>query len=302
MSRPLRIYYNIVFGGIGGLLAWLFVGSLPDLIQNRIFWEFITGAVAGAGIGALLGAVDGTLGKRVGRALLGMTYGAGLGLLGGILGIAIGEVLFLVTQGGILGRSIGWSVIGAIIGTSEGIAHRAPRKVSYGVIGGALGGLVGGALFETLTEIAVGMSSSSGAFDLQTIEKMQSLAAALGLVIVGACIGSLIAFVEDILVKAWFKVLRGKQEGRDFNIVKGEMTIGGGDNNDIPVYDGQVGRKFAVLRQRGDKVHIENAGGTAKLIRGQGSPAPVPITQAQPLQDGDRIQLGNTLLLFRQRK
>ena len=46
MSHPWRIYYNIVFGGIGGLLAWLFVGSLPDLIQNAIFWKLLTGAFA----------------------------------------------------------------------------------------------------------------------------------------------------------------------------------------------------------------------------------------------------------------
>ena len=303
MSRTWRIYYNIVFGGFGGLLAWLIVGSLPDLIQNAFFWEVLIGAIAGTGIGALLGAVDGALRKRISRLVLGVTRGAGLGLVGGIIGILIGELLFMLTQGGVLGRSIGWGVVGAIIGTTEGIAHRAPRKISYGMIGGALGGLIGGALFEGLTEAALGMApaSASGAFDPKTVIWIQTLAAALGLVLVGACIGSLIALVEDILVSAWFNVLRGKQEGTDFNVIKGEMTIGGDDRNDIPVYDQAVGQKIAVLKQRGKQVHIESQGGVS-LIRAQGDRQPTPVTHSQVLQDGDKVAVGNTLLVFHQRK
>lgn len=298
MSRPWRIYYNIVFGGIGGLLAWLFVGSLPDLIQNAIFWELLTGAIAGAGIGALLGAVDGALGKQFGRFLLGAVRGGILGLVGGIIGLAIGEGVFLLTQGGLLGRSIGWGFVGAIIGTSEGIANRAPRKVSYGIIGGALGGLIGGALFEELTQLALSFVPASGTFDPQQLAWMQSAAGALGLVLVGAMIGSLIALVESVLVKAWFKVVRGKQEGKDFNIVKGVMTIGSDDRNDIPVYDAKAGQRAATLRQVGKEMRVE---GAASVIRA-GTNQPIPITQATALTDGDKVIVGNTTLLFRQRK
>lgn len=301
MSRTWRIYYNIVFGGFGGLVAYLIVGSLPDLIQNAFFWEGLTGAIAGAGIGACLGAVDGALGKRIGRLILGAMRGAALGLVGGVIGILIGEALFMLTQGGVLGRSIGWGIVGAIIGTTEGIAHRAPRKVSYGMAGGVLGGLIGGALFEGLTQAALGITPTSGTFDPKTVTWMQAVAAGFGLVLVGACIGSLIALVEDLLVSAWFKVLRGKQEGRDFNIVKGEMTIGSDERNDIPVYDRAIGQRIAVLKQRGKEVRIESQGGIS-LIRAMGDKHPVPVTQSQVLRDGDKVVLGNTLLVFRQRR
>ncbi len=300
MSRPWRIYYNIVFGGFGGLLAWLLVGSLPDLIQNRLFWELLTGAVAGAGIGALLGAVDGALGKRFVKMIFGIIRGGALGLVGGIVGLAIGEGLFLLTQGGLLGRSIGWGFVGAIIGTTEGIANHAPRKVSYGVIGGTLGGVVGGAMFETLTQAALSFVPAGQSFDPQRLAFAQSAAGAIGLVLVGACIGSLIALVEGVMVKAWLKVIRGKQEGKDFDIVKGEMTIGQDDSNDIPVYENSVGQKLAVMRQRGKEIRIESAGGVS-IIRG-GTNQPIPISKSLLLADGDKIIVGNTLLLFRQRK
>jgi len=297
MSRSWRIYYNIVFGGVGGLLAYLFVGTLPNLIENNLFWELLIGAVAGTSIGAWLGAVDGAVGKRIGNLLIGMVRGGALGFFGGILGLAIGELLFWVTQGGFIGRAIGWGLVGAVVGTTEGIASRAPRKISYGVLGGTLGGLIGGGMFEGLTQAAIAFVAGA---DQQLVAQMQSIAAALGLTFVGMSIGSLIALVEQVLVGAWVKVVRGKQEGKDFNIVKGVMTIGGDDGNDIPVYDASVGRRFVVLRQRGKQIVLQNANGRASLIRARDR-EPIPVTTDQPLNDGDKILVGNTVLLFRKR-
>jgi len=297
MSRLWRIYYNIVFGGLGGLVAYLFVGTLPDLIQNNLFWEVLIGTVAGMSIGAWLGMVEGALGKQIGKFLVGMIRGGALGGFGGMVGLALGELLFWLTQGGLLGRAIGWSVVGAVIGTTEGIANRAPRKVSYGVIGGTLGGLLGGGMFETLTQAAIAFAGAN----LSLIAQMQSIAAALGLTFVGMCIGSLIALVEQVLVGAWVKVLRGKQEGRDFNLVKEVMSIGGDDSDDIPLYDRALGKRVAVLRQRGKRIVLENANGRAGLLRPPAREA-VPVTTEQPLSDGDKIVVGNTVLLFRQRK
>lgn len=298
MSRSWRVYYNIVFGGIGGLLAYLFVGTLPDFFQNNLFWELLTGAVAGTSIGAWLGMVDSALGKRFTNLFIGMVRGGALGFFGGILGLAFGELIFWVTQGGFLGRAIGWAFVGAIIGTTEGIANRAPRKISYGLIGGMLGGLIGGAMFEGLTQIGIAIF---GGGDPGRIVQVQSIAGALGLVFVGMCIGSLIALVEQALVGAWVKVVRGKQEGKDFNLVKGLMSVGGDDSNDIPVYDDAVGKRAVVLRQRGKQIILQGANGRATLIRARDR-EPIPLTDDTPLNDGDKIMVGNTVLLFRQRR
>ncbi len=293
MSRPFRIYYNIVFGGFGGLAAYLSAGLLPDLGQNNLFWELLIGLLAGAFIGGALGAVDGALGKRWTPMFIGIARGAGIGAVGGVIGLAIGEGLFLLTQGGFIGRAIGWGVLGAIVGTSEGLASWAPRKIVYGIIGGALGGILGGALFEGLTQLAVRNQSNT--------EFAQDFAAALGLVLVGACIGALVALVEIVLVSAYLKVVRGKQEGKDFNLVKPDMTIGRDDGNNIPLYDNEVdSRAAATIHLRGDTITIESEG-RAQLLSRQRDIPPTPITSIVTLSDGDRVQLGKTVLLLRRR-
>ncbi len=296
MSRPWRIYYNIVFGGAGGLLAYLLVGSLPDLLQNNLFWELLIGAIAGASIGAWLGAVDGVFDKQIPKAIVGASRGAALGLLGGILGLALGELLFWLTQGGYLGRSIGWGVVGAIVGTTEGIANHAPQKISYGAIGGAIGGLVGGATFEGLTQAAIGLATSA-----DQVAEMQNIAAGLGLVLVGMLIGSIIALAEIIGFRAFVHVIRGKREGKDFDIVKNETAIGGDDSNDIPLYEPELGKRIALLIRKGKQIMLHSSSGRVSLIH-PGEAEPKLVMSDQPLSDGDKIGVGKTILQFRQRK
>lgn len=294
MSRPWRIYYNIVFGGFGGLAAYVVAGLLPDLVQNNFVWELLIGLLAGAGIGGALGAVDGAIGKRPLTMLLGIARGAAIGAAGGVVGLAIGEALFLLTQGGFVGRAVGWGVLGAIVGTSEGIANWAPRKISYGVVGGALGGILGGALFEGLTQVALNASANP--------LLAQNLAAGVGLVLVGACIGALIALVETIFVGIYLHVVRGKQEGKDFNLVKPDTRIGRDDGNDIPLYDSEVEKRAAAtVHLRGSRVSISSPNGQAVLITRRQDQQPKSINRDEPLQDGDRIQLGKTILLLRKR-
>lgn len=294
MSRPWRIYYNIVFGGFGGLVAYVVAGLLPDLVQNNFIWELLIGLLAGAGIGGALGAVDGALGKRWFSMLIGIARGALIGAVGGVVGLAIGEALFLLTQGGFIGRAVGWGVLGAIVGTSEGVANWAPRKISYGVLGGALGGLLGGALFEGLTQVALNASANP--------LLAQNLAAGVGLVLVGACIGALIALVETIFVGAYFKVVRGKQEGKDFNLVKAETKIGRDASNDIPLYDSEVDKRAAATAHlRGSEVSMSSPNGQAVLLTRRQDNQPKSIIREEALEDGDRIQLGKTVLLLRKR-
>ncbi|MGB8647861.1 MAG: FHA domain-containing protein [Anaerolineae bacterium] len=297
MSRTWRIYYNIVFGGLGGLIAWILVGSLPNVTTNDLAWELIIGAVAGMCIGGALGGVDGAFSRHWLQLILGMLRGAGVGMVGGMVGLAIGEGLFLLTQGGLAGRSIGWALVGAIIGSTEGIVNRARRKISYGVLGGTLGGLIGGALIETLTEFVLNVGVSP---DLES--QIQNAAAAIGLVVVGACIGSLIALVERILVDAYFHVVRGPREGMDFSVIKPVMTIGNDNRNDISLYDSSVGARFALVRQRNKRVMLENDRGIVKMTRrGSGKDEAFAVSSPIILEDGDLLQIGNSQLRFHQR-
>src|SRR5438309_1028091 len=99
------------------------------------------------------------------------------------------RIYFNAVCGG-LGGLLGWMLFGMAVGISEGIAARSLGKFSYGAIGGTIGGFIGGAMYFPFIH-----STSSGA---STSGQGSSLAAgsALGLVIVGACIGSLSALVR----------------------------------------------------------------------------------------------------------
>ena len=54
MSKSLQIYYNAVFGAIGGLLGWLLVGSVSTGSWNIL----VAYAFVGAGVGLAIGALD----------------------------------------------------------------------------------------------------------------------------------------------------------------------------------------------------------------------------------------------------
>src|SRR5207253_9296026 len=101
----------------------------------------------------------------------------------------------------IVARSFGWCLLGIAIGASEGIAARSLGKFSYGTIGGLLGGFIGGLLFELFIYLSRQTDAST------------YLGNAVGLIILGACIGSLSALVQTVFLPANVKVMRGWQEG-----------------------------------------------------------------------------------------
>src|SRR5207249_3449034 len=106
---------------------------------------------------------------------------------------------------------------------------RSLGKFSYGTIGGTLGGFIGGALFGLAYQLTADKTQL-------TPDKTQHAAAlfgALGLVILGACIGSLSALVQGVFQPASVKVMRGWQEGREYPLDKPASLIGRDEHADI---------------------------------------------------------------------
>ncbi|HIE28884.1 TPA: FHA domain-containing protein [Candidatus Poribacteria bacterium] len=287
MSLKLRIYYNAIFGAIGGLIGWFIIESFLSLGNINIFLsDAIWGGVMGFFIGALIGAVDGSLNKNLYRTFVGCPSGALIGAVGGMVGLTIGEGLFLLGGGGTVGRSFGWAIFGLLIGISEGLVNRSPRKVSYGTIGGAIGGLIGGSVFDAL----------SRAFAHQSQNLInQTLSRAVGLIVLGASIGAFIGLVEDILKSAWLKVISsGRHEGKEFNITKKITVIGAAERCDIPLFgDAQIAQRHAQIRQDKNKFWLEEISNQNNSFVNQQL-----ITVPKLLNHGDTIQLGQTKLLF----
>src|SRR5437667_417198 len=123
-------------------------------------------------------------------------------------------------------------------------------RIYYNGVFGALGGLLGWMLFgvfgdknapdERVTQQLLAGGALFGLFYVKAVEKGltdKSLTpyvwGALGLAILGACIGSLSALVQGVLQPASVKVLRGWQEGREYPLLKADNTLGRDEHADI---------------------------------------------------------------------
>ena len=304
MALLSRIYFNAVFGALGGLFGWMLIGVFVDATSEREnFNAILGGALIGGVIGYFVVSVEAIRDLSLVKFARLATYGAALGLIGGALGMLVGDkvnywIVGLTREIGrddvsggyllltMLARGIGWSLLGVAIGMSEGFAARSLGKFSYGAIGGAIGGFVGGALFELFYYEARRAGGTDYFWN------------AMGLVILGACIGSLSALVQAAFQPASVRVLRGWQEGREYPLEKTASLLGRAEHADIALFrDMKIEKQHALIRRVNEQYLLVNNGAPPDqtLVNEQ------PIAASIALQDGDRIQLGNVLMRFQLR-
>jgi MFS family permease len=309
MALLVRIYFNGVFGALGGLLGWMLFGVFGDKSRSDLGQWVLGGALIGGSIGYFVVSVEAIRDLSLARFSRLASYGVALGALGGAAGMCVGEwvnmgVIKMIgapKDGGsaghligfVLGRGLGWMFLGVAIGVSEGIAARSLGKLSYGTLGGAIGGFVGGALFGIFYYLLVirGERSEHG--------PLSYFWAALGLVILGACIGSLSALVQGVLQPASVKVMRGWQEGREYPLLKADTLLGREEHADIALFrDMKVEKRHAFIKRQGNRFLLVNNRAPAQQTRVNDEQVP----QTRELRDGDRIQLGNIILRFQMRE
>jgi hypothetical protein len=303
-----RIYFNAVFGALGGLVGWMLFGvfGLKSLDGRLGFLPFMDlqnllgGALIGGAIGYLVVSAEALRDRALLRAMRLACYGLLLGACGGAAGLEVGDWLnYLLVQkvgadqqgaamvlGVMFARGLGWMFLGMAIGVSEGVAARSLGRFSYSTLGGAIGGFLGGALFGLAYHLT---KDKGGAVAVWT---------ALGLVILGACIGSLSALVSGIFQPASVKVVRGWQEGREYPLEKARSLLGRDEHADIPLFrDMRVEKKHAFVVREGPRYVLVNNGAPPDftLVNEE------PVFERRDLQDGDRIQLGQVLLRFQMR-
>lgn len=280
MSQARQIYYNAVFGALGGLLAWLIVGSFETGRWNIWLAYAFVGAGVGLCIGALTGAVEGAVVKQsASQALIGMGWGAVAGAVGGLLGMLIGERFFLWFGGGLVGRSLGWMFLGLFLGLGEGVVARSRRRSSYGALGGALAGLVGGLVYETLTQAFIDYSDAA-----------QMIAGGLGLILIGPALGSLIPLAQIIRAPR-LMVRTGRKAGTEIAVVD-QALLGSYDGCDVYLPgDPDIADQHAlVLRHNGSFVIRDLGAGRETWVQG----ALLPVGAESAIKQGDCIRLGST--------
>jgi predicted component of type VI protein secretion system len=120
----------------------------------------------------------------------------------------------------------------------------------------------------------------------------------LGLVILGAAIGSLSALVQGVLQPASVKVMRGWQEGREYPLDKNQNLLGREEHADIALFrDMRVEKRHALIQRERQRYILKNNGAPAEFTLVNGD----PVAGFHELKDGDRIQLGNVVLRFQAR-
>lgn len=290
-----KIYFNAVFGALGGLIGWLLFSIFGDARapEEAITRELLQGgAFIGGGIGYLVVSVEAIRDRSWLRFVRLASYGLVLGALGGAAGMFLGEWLngllgstaenFVVK---VLVRGLGLVILGFAVGMSEGIAARSLGRFSYGTIGGSVGGFVGGSLFAMVYLLTVRREAPASI----------ALAGAIGCVIMGACIGSLSALVKVAFQPACVRVVRGWQEGREYALDKDNSLLGRDEHADIALFrDMKVEKRHAIIQREGLRYLLLNNHAPPEFTRVNDAPVP----QVIELHDGDRIQLGNVILRF----
>ncbi len=281
-SAGIRQAYDLALAGAAGALFGLFFYT--ELVQaaNVYVRDAWAGVALGGTIGFFLNAAgplrDGAWLKLARKA----TWGALAGAAGGAAGLVVGELVIGWFRGGLAGRALSWAVLGVGIGLSQGLADRSRQRLLYGVIGGGLGGFVGGYLFEALR---------------RAMGERNTLSQGIGIVILGAGLGLFLALVEQALRRAWVQVLSGRQEGRVYLLARQRSALGLDERAEVGIFgDPQVARRHAEVEETRQGYVLHNHAPTGRT-RFNGA----IVNASQSLHDGDRIELGQTLLVFRQR-
>ncbi len=304
MALLVRIYFNAVFGALGGLLGWLLYALFYDEALAEVARWLIGGAFIGGSIGYCVVSVEAARDLALLRFCRLASYGLLVSAVGGALGMLAGEALnqYLINQIGpprdwqwyhvalfMAARGLSFCCVGLAVGLGEGAAAKSVGRTSYGSLGGAVGGFVGGALFGLFYYLA---RMRGGVEDAGVLSH---LFGALGLVILGACIGSFSALVQGVFQPARLRVVRGWQEGREYPLEKPQCSVGRDEHADIALFrDMRIERKHAVIQREANRYILVNVGGSPEQTQVNGEP--VPYTR--DLLDGDRIQLGGVVLHF----
>jgi len=87
-------------------------------------------------------------------------------------------------------------------------------------------------------------------------------------------------------------VIQGADQGKRFEFLSGPVALGRDTSNPIRLHDTEISRRHAELRLEREGYRIVDLGSAnGTYVNGQ------PIEQT-PLQSGDRVQLGQTVMLF----
>ena len=285
MNRRMRSYYYALLGAIGGLVGW----QVSDLLglsfaSNLYLSEALVGALIGLSVGLFIGLTEGALTRNPIQALKSGVFSGLLGLGAGAIGLPLSEFLFQSVGAGVLGRALGWGIFGLLIGLAEGMVGR--TQAWKGMLGGFIGGALGGILLESVHNWLSDPLTGKAA----------------GLVLLGASVGAFISLITVLLSRAWLEVKSGKLQGTEFMLdkfmTKGFPSIAIGSSplkSEIVLPDPDIAPQHAMLSGDGMSFNLKDMSLSGTFINNR------KIERVQ-LANGQRIRMGNTELVYHERR
>ncbi len=281
--------YLFIIGLVSGLLIGLAVG-IAEALGAFSPKEARRGLLAGATMGAAGGVIGVTLGNAVYNAMRALAGGSPYGpqLPSNVppearIPSVPAPIAFLLL---LIGRGLGWALIGAFIGISQGIAAGSMRRMVNGTVGGFIGGGLGGCVFEILVWLNKGGVANFPPEFIRFISFSST----------GAAIGLFIGFAGELAKQAWLVRLVGINEGKQYILEKPETVIGRSELVDVPIFgDPDVAERHAVIVKEVGRFYIQDLGSYA------GTWVNDVRVSKQILQDRDTITLGKTRFLFREK-
>jgi hypothetical protein len=280
VSREKLLFYAAA-GALGGFGAW---GASETFLGVRHVYtrDLLLGAFVGLFIAAFLASIEALSVGQWRQALRGIRTGAIIGAIGGALGLLIGEIAFDFL-GGFNGRILGWAVLGLLTGLGVGWASNSSARRRNAAFGGVIGGALGGFCYQALTATFP-----------------QAFGRAIAIIVLGALIGFFIGLVSELLKHSWLMIVRSQsrnaREGREYPLTKPVTTIGRAEESDIGLFGDQtVLARHAIIRTEGKDFFVSPSAGGQVIVNHQ------PVSGRHALKSGDRVEVGGTLFLFRER-
>ncbi len=284
MNRWMRTYYYAILGAMGGLIGWQVSNMIGLSFASLYLSEAVVGGLIGLSIGVLIGITEGLMTLNLVQAFKSGLLSGLLGLVAGGIGLPLSEILFQATGAGTFGRAAGWGFFGLMLGLAEGLIGRS--QIWKGMLGGLIGGAVGGALLENLNRLL----------------KASLTAKAIGLVLLGACVGTFISLIVVLLSRAWLEVKSGKLKGTEFILDKfmrsrgPAVAIGSSPlKSEIVLPDPDIAPQHAMLT--GDGTHF-----TLKDMSMEGTFVNKRRIELTQLTDRSSIRMGNTEMVYHEKR
>lgn len=295
------IFYTTIAGMLGAFIGWALLEPFYDDYSEDFLQELLILPCIGAGIALFVGTIEGVMSRHWRRAVLAGGLGSIIAFFAGfistiaaniVIGIG-GSIAIEFYRGGpegelggmalfiyMIARSMAWAVAGMTVALGQGMALKSKKLTLNGFLGGVVGGAVGGLLFDPIDFL---LATGEGA----------ELSRMVGFMVVGVGAGFFVSLVEHFAKDGWLIMLEGPLAGKQFVLYKNPTIVGSSPRCDVYLFkDPDIDPEHLAIHRVGQRFEVEDKKSrSGVVVNGR------RVTRAT-LQDGDRIQIGRTVLLF----